>query len=102
MKAIADICIVPVGVGVSLSGYIAACERILIDAGLKVQLHANGTNVEGDWDSVFGALKTCHEKLHKMGVPRISTVVHIGTRTDRDQSMADKVLSVEQKLQKTK
>jgi uncharacterized protein YqgV (UPF0045/DUF77 family) len=33
-----------------------------------------------------------------MGVPRISTNLRLGTRTDRDQTMDDKVRSVEEKL----
>lgn len=48
MKAIADLCVVPLGVGVSVSEYVAACERILQEAGLKTQLHAYGTNIEGE------------------------------------------------------
>ena len=98
MKVIVDLCIIPLGVGVSLSRYVAACERVLADAGLKVQLHANGTNVEGEWDAVFGAIKRCHEVLHEMGAPRIFTTLHAGTRTDREQTMQDKIESVEEKL----
>lgn len=98
MKVIVDLSIIPIGVGVSLSSYVAACERILKDAGLKAQLHANGTNIEGDWDAVFGAIKRCHEKVHEMGAPRVSTTIHAGTRTDRDQSMDDKIRSVQEKL----
>jgi uncharacterized protein (TIGR00106 family) len=94
MKVLVDLCIVPVGAGVSLSRYIAECECILAEAGLTHQLHANGTNIEGEWDEVFAAIKRCHTKLHEMGVPRVSTYLHMGTRTDRDQSMADKVQSV--------
>lgn len=94
MKAIADICVIPVGVGVSLSNYIAACEQIFEDAGLNPKLHAYGTNVEGDWDTVMNALKQCHERVHEMGAPRISTTVRLGTRTDRAQSMQDKIDSV--------
>lgn len=97
MKVIADLGIVPIGVGLSLSRYVAACEKVLKDAGLKPKLHAYGTNVEGEWDAVFAAIKRCHEVLHEMGVPRISTVVKVGTRTDKAQSMADKVDSVERK-----
>jgi uncharacterized protein (TIGR00106 family) len=97
MKVIGDLGIVPIGVGLSLSKYVAACEGILKDAGLKTKLHAYGTNVEGEWDVVFGAIKRCHEVLHEMGVPRISTVIKVGTRTDKAQSMADKVDSVERK-----
>lgn len=98
MKLIADVSVVPIGVGLSLSRYVAACERIFEEAGLKPQLHANGTNVEGDWDVVMAALKRCHEELHRMGVPRISTNMRLGTRTDRVQTMDDKVQSVEDKL----
>jgi uncharacterized protein (TIGR00106 family) len=98
MKVIVDLCVIPMGVGVSLSAYIAACEKILSDAGLKTQLHANGTNIEGDWEEVFGAIKKCHEALHEMGVPRITTTIKVGTRTDRIQTMEDKIQSVQSKL----
>lgn len=98
MKVIVDLCVVPLGVGVSVSKYIAACERILREAGLKTQLHAYGTNVEGDWDAVFGAIRRCHEEVHGMGAPRISTIIKLGTRTDREQTMDDKVRSVQSKL----
>jgi uncharacterized protein (TIGR00106 family) len=98
MKVIADLCVVPLGVGVSVSRYVAACERVLRDAGLKIQLHAYGTNLEGEWDEVFAAIRRCHEVVHEMGAPRISTTIKVGTRTDRDQTMEDKVRSVESKL----
>ena len=99
MKVIADLCVVPVGVGVSVSRYVAACERVLTDAGLEIKLHAYGTNMEGEWDEVFAAIKRCHEVVHEMGAPRISSTLRFGTRTDRDQGMQDKIQSVENKLQ---
>ena len=98
MKVIADLCIIPLGVGVSLSKYVAACEKVLREAGLDAQLHSYGTNVQGDWDDVMAALKKCHEVVHQMGAPRITTTVKMGTRVDRDQSMQDKIDSVEEKL----
>jgi len=98
MQVIVDLTIVPIGVGVSLSPYVAACEKILSDAGLKTALHANGTNIEGEWDSVFIAIKQCHEELHSMGAPRIFTVIKMGTRTDKAQGMEDKIRSVQKKL----
>lgn len=102
MKIIADLGVVPIGVGLSLSKYVAACENILKEAGLNPRLHAYGTNIEGEWDDVFSALKKCHEVLHEMGVPRISTVIKVGTRTDKGQTMGDKIKSVEAKLGKRK
>ena len=81
-----------------MSREVAACERILKEAGLKIKLHAYGTNIEGEWDTVFAAIKHCHETIHGMGAPRISTNIRVGTRTDREQTMEDKVRSVEEKL----
>jgi uncharacterized protein (TIGR00106 family) len=98
MKVIIDLCIVPLGVGVSLSGYIAACERVLQESGLTCRLHAYGTNIEGEWDEVMAAVRNCHQALHDMGVPRIHTTIKLGTRTDRNQTLDDKVRSVEEKL----
>ena len=98
MNAIAEFTIIPIGVGVSLSKYVAVCEGILEESGLSYELHANGTNLEGEWDEVMQAIKACHEKLHEMGVPRIATQIKIGTRTDREQKMAEKTASVRAKL----
>ena len=101
MKVIADLSIGPMGFGVSVSMEIAICERILAAAGLKTLLHSYGTNIEGDWDRVFAAVKQCHEALHTAGVPRISTSMRFGTRIDREQTMEDKIRSVTDKLLNT-
>ncbi len=98
MQVLMDLCIVPLGVGVSVSPYVAECHRVLQAAGLKTQLHAYGTNIEGDWEAVMAAVRQCHERVHAMGAPRITTTIKLGTRIDRDQTMADKVRSVEEKL----
>ncbi|HSL90222.1 MAG TPA: MTH1187 family thiamine-binding protein [Ignavibacteriaceae bacterium] len=98
MKVILDLCVVPIGVGLSVSKYIAECENILKEAGLKTMLHAYGTNIEGEWDEVMTAVKKCHEVVHQMGAPRISTSIRLGTRIDREQTMKDKIKSVEMKL----
>ncbi len=98
MKVIADLCVVPMGVGVSVSKYVTACENVLKEAGLKTKLHAYGTNIEGEWDTVFDAIKRCHEVVHQMGAPRITTTLKFGTRIDRTQTMEDKVDSVQKHL----
>jgi uncharacterized protein (TIGR00106 family) len=98
MKVIADFSLVPIGVGVSVSEYIVECEKILKATGLKTNLHAYGTNIEGEWDDVFAAIKRCHERVHEMGAPRISSTLRFGTRTDRIQTMDDKIRSVKDKL----
>ena len=98
MNVIIDLCVIPMNVGISLSPYVAACERVLSEAGLKTQLHAFGTNIEGEWDTVFAAVRRCHEVLHEKGAPRVHTTIRVGTRTDRVQTMEDKLRSVEEQL----
>lgn len=44
---------------------------------------------------MFAALRRCHQEVHDLGAPRITTTLKLGTRTDRVQTMDDKVRSVE-------
>ena len=99
MRVIIDLCVVPVGVGTSVSRHVAACQRVLEAAGLSHQMHAYGTNIEGEWDEVFAAVKRCHEVVHGLGAPRITTTLKVGTRIDRAQTMQDKVDSVAARLE---
>ncbi len=94
MHVIVDLCLVPIGVGTSVSRHVAACQEVLEAAGLSHRMHAYGTNIEGEWDAVFAAVKRCHEVVHGMGAPRITSSLRLGTRTDRSQSMDDKLASV--------
>ncbi len=87
MKALVNLQVVPIGTEVSVSRYIAACERVLAEAGLHYELHANGTNIEGEWDTVFAAIRRCHEVVHEMGAPRIQTV-GVGRHSDRQGPVA--------------
>ena len=96
-----ELCVVPIGAGTSLGEYIAACQDELEAAGLETQLHAYGTNVEGDWDVVFAAVKRCHERLHAMGAPRLFTTLKVGTRTDREQHLQDKIDSIQNQRGRT-
>ena len=98
MKVIIDLCVVPIGVGTSLSPYIAECQKVLEAAGLNHTLHAYGTNIEGDWDDVLKAVRRCHERIHEMGAPRITTSMRLGTRVDQAQTMVHKINAVLQQL----
>ena len=99
MRALAEIQVIPIGVGVSVRPQVKRAHQLLVESGLTVEAHAYGTNVEGDWDEVFAAIRRCHEVVHAMGAPRVSTTIRLGTRTDRDQSLQDKIDSVKSKLQ---
>ncbi|WP_136247669.1 MTH1187 family thiamine-binding protein [Halomonas borealis] len=98
MDVIVDLCVVPMGVGVSVSPQVAACQRVIEASGLEYRMHAYGTNIEGPWDEVMAVVKRCHETVHEMGAPRITSTLKLGTRIDREQHMNDKVASVESLL----
>ena len=99
VNVLIDICVVPMGVGVSVSKYVVECQRILEASGLNHEMHSYGTNVEGEWDKVMAAVKQCHEKMHEMGAPRCGSTLRVGTRNDREQSMRDKLDSVYKKME---
>ena len=94
MNVIADICVVPITGRISVRNEVAKAHRILRETGLPIQLHAYGTNIEGDYDLIMGALKQIHQELHADGVPRITTTIRLGSRVDKQQSMQDKVDAV--------
>lgn len=99
MHLTADFCLVPMGVEVSVSKYIAECQRVLEKSGLKYELHGYGTGLEGEYGEVMKVIEQCHEAIHAMGCPRIATDIRIGTRTDKQGSLAAKVSSVKNILQ---
>lgn len=90
----------PFDKGESLSEYVARSLDIIDRSGLPYRLTPMGTVIEGEWDEVMAAVKRCHERVHALGAPRITTTIKLGTRTDRDQGMDDKVESVRRKLQR--
>ncbi len=97
MHVIADFCVIPIGVGTSVSRYVALCQDVLEESGLVHSMHAYGTNVEGEWEDVMEVIRRCHDRVHQAGAPRISTTVRLGTRTDREQTMQEKIDSVREK-----
>jgi len=98
MKVTGMVSITPIGVGMSLSDYIATCVRVLQESGLQCQLHAHGTNVEGDWENLCFALYRCFESLQQQNVRRISLWLKVEMRSDREPSLEAAVRSVEAKL----
>lgn len=98
MRAIMELQVLPVGVGNSLSSYVVACERVLTEAGLNPQLHAFGTNVEGEWDALVDAARRCHEVVHQMGAPRVLTLLKLETRSNGNAELSQAVESVRQKM----
>lgn len=98
MRALMDIAVLPIGASNSLSSYIAACQRVFTEAGLDPQLHAFGTEVEGEWEVLLGAVRRCHEVVHEMGAPRVLTHLKLETRSNGKAELSQPVESVRRKL----
>jgi uncharacterized protein (TIGR00106 family) len=92
MKAIAEIQVIPIGAGVSVRDEVRRAHALLVKSGLKVEAHAYGTNVEGELADILAAIERIHETLHAEGVVRLSTAVKLGTRTDKEPTLASKRL----------
>jgi uncharacterized protein (TIGR00106 family) len=91
MKATAEVQVIPIGSGVSVRAEVKRAHAILEESGLNVQLHGNGTNMEGELADIFDAIRRVHETLHREGTVRIASFIKIGTRTDKEPSLAGKL-----------
>ncbi len=81
---------IPIGAGVSVRDEVKQAHEMLVSSGLKIQLHAYGTNVEGEMHEIFAAIEKIHATLHAGGVVRLTTAIKIGTRTDKEPTLAAK------------
>ncbi|MGB7971651.1 MAG: MTH1187 family thiamine-binding protein [Candidatus Deferrimicrobiaceae bacterium] len=98
--AIVFVSIAPLGTATtSLSAYVAGVERVLKDSGLKSQLTAMGTIIEGDIDAILPVLRRMHELPFAEGAVRVSTLIKIDDRRDKTSSIERKVRSVMEKLE---
>ena len=99
--AVVEVSIVPLGTGsTSLSPYVAACQKELQEhsEGLKYELTAMGTIIEGDLDLIITLIRRLHEVPFNQGAMRVSTSIKIDDRRDKSSSIAQKIKSVEEKL----
>ena len=97
--AVVFLSITPLGTGTpSVSRYVAGVEKILRGTGLKNQLTAMGTIIEGDLDQILAVIRKMHEHPFTQGAVRVSTFIKIDDRRDREHTIEGKMRSVEEKL----
>jgi uncharacterized protein (TIGR00106 family) len=92
-----EMSIVPIGVGESVSQYVAKCVDVVDRSGLDYELHAMGTIVEGDLSAVLRVMQECIEEVAK-NANRVSCTAKIDYRQGVTGGMKSKVASVEKKL----
>ncbi|HEU4385706.1 MAG TPA: MTH1187 family thiamine-binding protein [Anaeromyxobacteraceae bacterium] len=97
--AVVFLSITPLGTGTpGVSRYVAGVERILRESGLKNQLTAMGTIIEGDLDEILKVVRRMHEHPFGQGAVRVSTFIKIDDRRDKEHTIEGKMRSVEEKL----
>lgn len=94
MKVVADLCIVPMGVGPSVSSYVKEIKTIIDASHLNAEMHANGTNIEGELSDICQLIELCEARLNELGVQRVFFTMAFSSRRDKDQTMADKLTAV--------
>ena len=98
--ATADLTVIALGrPDASASAYIAEIQRKLARQDkVKYVLHAMGTSLEGTTADILAVVAELHAVPFDMGIPRVYTVLKLDERRDKEQTLADKVASVESLL----
>ena len=94
MRVAADLCIVPLGIGPSVSSYVREIKAIIEASGLDATMHPNGTNIEGELADICRLAERCEARLADLGVQRTFFTLIFSTRRDKQQSLADKLAAV--------
>ena len=98
--ATADLTVIALGGSeTSASGYIAEIQRRLAAQDrVRYALHAMGTSLEGTTEDILAIVGELHGVPFERGAPRVYTVLKLDDRRDREQSLEDKVASVQRLL----
>lgn len=94
-----EMSVVPMGVGASVSPYVAKCVELIDQSGLEYEVHSMGTIVEGELPEVLTLMQRCVELLAKE-TDRVSCTAKLDYRAGQSGRLRSKVASVEQKLGK--
>lgn len=97
--AIVAVNMVPLGMGSSVSRYVAAAEKVIVDRpGIKRQVGPMFTTLEGDLDEILKAIREMQEAVFETGVDRVVTTIKIDDRRDKNATMDTKLASLDAKL----
>jgi len=95
MTVVADIAIMPVGEGTSLSKYVKRAVEELRKTGLKVDVGAMSTSIEAQsTEQIFKAFEKAKEALFEMGAKRVYATIRIDERRDKKISIESKKSAV--------
>ena len=92
---LAELSVVPIGKGESVSQYVAECMKIVDASGIAYKINPMGTVLEGDYDEVMGIVRKCHMRVLEMS-SRVITSIKIDDRKGKKGVLESKVKSVEE------
>jgi len=95
--ALLEFSMTPLGLGESVSSYVARCVKIVEQSGLDFELHAMGTIVEGEIDQLLDVLERCFAAL-ATDCDRISCSAKFDYRRGASGRIQGKVDSVHRQL----
>ena len=98
--ATADLTVIALGrPDASASAYIAEIQRRLAAQDrVRYVMHAMGTSLEGTTADILAVVGELHAVPFELGIPRVYTVLKLDERRDKEQTLEDKVASVERLL----
>jgi uncharacterized protein (TIGR00106 family) len=97
---LAEVSIIPIGIGSSIGDKLAEVLKIIDASGLPYKVNPMGTVIEGEWDEIMKLIKKCHEAVIKTGERTITTIT-IDDRKGKPNRIEEKVKSIEKRLGKT-
>ena len=95
--ATADLTVIALGrADASASRYIAEIQRRLAAQDrVRYTMHAMGTSLEGPTADILAVAGELHAVPFEMGIPRVYSILKLDERRDREQTLEDKVSSVQ-------
>ncbi len=92
MKATAELQVIPIGSGVSVRREITRVIELLNGYDFIIEIHASGTNIEGELETILTAVAKIHEVLHQEGAIRLVSYLKLETRSDKVPTLIGKRL----------
>lgn len=94
---LAELSIIPVGIGESLSSAVAKAVEVIHSSHLAYRINPMGTVIEGEWDEIMELVKRCHKAVRE-NVPRVIINMTIDDRDVSGPRLDKKIQSIEEKL----
>lgn len=99
MSVLAEVRMIPVGTGSpSISRMVADSIKVIQQSGLKYDVTATGTNIEGSLDEILQTVKKMEEVPFREGADRVVLMLTIDDRRDKPISLEYEEQSASDKL----